>query len=454
MAISYPEDVSVKVLFQATDRVPGAIGKAEVKRRPGRTEIELELEGMKAAISFGGDFNTYLLWTISPEGQAFNTGEIVLRGSKGDLRVTTPLTTFGMLITAEPHFLVERPSEYIVLENVAAGVPADKGADVVNYRYAMWKADYRAAKETLADVPLGEGEIRTDRYQAIVAVRLAEQGGAPQYAPGELGLARSVLSATQQRFAQKMDERQLAIMARRTVSLAVEAERLAGERAEQAALAKEHRERKEQADQLTQAKEEADTASARAREETKRAQDQVHKAQAMLDQMEQKMLVANQEADRMAKLKAKAEADARSAKDQTSAMYVRLQGALSRVAQAQETDRGLVVNLPDILFDTGRATLRPKAKEVLAGIAGVLLVAPDYRITIEGHTDNAGRPQINQRLSERRAAAVRTYIESAQISPSVITTRGFGESKPVASNRTTAGRAQNRRVEMIIEGLK
>ncbi|MCW5976952.1 MAG: OmpA family protein [Bryobacteraceae bacterium] len=454
VALSYPEDVAVKVLFAPTHRAPGAAGRAEARRRPGRTEINLDVQAMKPAISFGGDLNTYILWTLSPEGDAFNLGEIVLRGAKGQLRVTTPLTTFGMLVTAEPHFLVDRPSEFVVLENTAAGVPQDEGVDVINYRYAAWKADYRAAKETLADAPLGEGGIRTDRYQAIVAVRLADQAGAQQYAPEELSLAQSVLSATQQRFAQKADERQVALQARRTVSLAVHAQRMARERAEQAARAKERREHKAQIDQLTQAREAAEAAEARAKDETRRTREQTQKSQALVDQMEQKMLAANQEADRLARLKAKAEADARSAQDQTSAMYVRLQNALSRVAATQETERGLVVNLPDILFDSGQATLRPKAREVLSSIAGVLLVAPDYRISIEGHTDNSGRPQLNQRLSERRAAAVRAYLESAQISPAAMTVRGFGESRPVAANRTAAGRQQNRRVELIIEGLR
>ena len=453
-AISYPEGVDVKVLFEPTQRAPGAIAKADVKRRPGRTEIDLQFENMKPAISFGGDFNTYLLWTISPEGQAFNLGEVVLRGTKSELRVTTPLSTFGMLITAEPHFLVEGPSEFVVLENTTNGLPVDKGVDVVNYRYATWKGDYRFAKETLADVPLSEGEIRSERYQAIVAVRLAEQGGAQQHAPAEFGVAQSLLSETQKQFAQKADERQVAIMARRAVSLAVHAQQVGRERAEAAALAKERQDRKAQIEQLTKARTDAEAATVQAREETKRAQDQVQKGQALVEQMEQKVLAANQEADRLARLKVQAEADARSAKDQTSAMYVRLQGALSRVAEAQETERGLMVNLPDILFDTGKATLRPKAREVLSGIAGVLLVAPDYTISIEGHTDNAGRPQINQRLSERRAEAVRDYLVSVQISPAAIAARGYGESKPVASNQTSAGKQQNRRVEMIIEGLK
>jgi outer membrane protein OmpA-like peptidoglycan-associated protein len=453
-AISYPEGVSVKVLFEATERLPGATGRAEVKRRQGVTDIELELDGMKPAIAFGGDINTYLLWTITPQGNGFPVGELVVRGARGELRTTTPLTTFGMLITAEPHFLVERPSDFIILENVPEQLPLDKGVDVVNYRYAMWKGDYRAAKETLADVPPSEGEIRSDRYQAIVAVRLAEQSGAPQHAAGELGVAQSLLSETQKRFAQQGDERQVALLARRVVSLAVEAERLARERAEQAALAKERQDRNAQIEQLTKARDESEAAAARAREEAKSSRDQLQKAQAMLDQMEQKMLAANQEADRLARLKAQAEADARTAKDQTSATYIRLQGALSRVAETRETERGLVVNLPDILFDSGRTTLRPKAREVLSSIAGVLLVAVDYRISIEGHTDDSGRPELNQRLSERRAIAVRDFLEAAQISPAAITVEGFGESRPITTNRTAAGRAQNRRVELIIEGLK
>jgi outer membrane protein OmpA-like peptidoglycan-associated protein len=128
-----------------------------------------------------------------------------------------------------------------------------------------------------------------------------------------------------------------------------------------------------------------------------------------------------------------------------------MQQALGLVAETRETARGLIVNLPDILFDTGRATLRPAAREVVSRIAGILLVSRGYRLKIEGHTDTVGSDAYNQKLSEKRAQSVYDYLLKAGVSPDLMTTAGFGKSQPVAPNTTAAGRQKNRRVEIVIE---
>jgi outer membrane protein OmpA-like peptidoglycan-associated protein len=128
-----------------------------------------------------------------------------------------------------------------------------------------------------------------------------------------------------------------------------------------------------------------------------------------------------------------------------------MQQALGLVAETRETARGIIVNLPDILFDFNRATLRPQAREVLSKIAGIMLVARGYQLKVEGHTDNIGSDDYNQKLSEKRAQAVRDYLASSGLSADIITAQGFGESQPIASNTKPAGRQKNRRVEIVIE---
>ena len=118
----------------------------------------------------------------------------------------------------------------------------------------------------------------------------------------------------------------------------------------------------------------------------------------------------------------------------------------------RDTARGLIVNLSDVLFDTGKSTLRPGAREKLAKISGIVLAYPDLRLAIEGNTDSVGSDALNQTLSEQRAAAVRDYLAQENIPATSMTSQGFGKTQPVASNDTAEGRQQNRRVELVVSG--
>lgn len=451
--VTFLEDVSVKVMLRATERLPGAFGEARVRARAGITDIDVRLKAMKPAIGFGGDYNTYVLWTVSPEGHVFNVGEMILNGADSQLKTATPLNSFALLLSAEPHFLAERPSEMIVLGSDGAGLERQRGAFPAPLFYQPLASGYRHERASLGAVAAAAGRLRVERFQAVVAVRLAEQAAAPRYAPEEFARAQTTLSQTQQAFAQGIEERQLALMARRAVRQAVEARQLAQRRAADAALAAERAAAKQEAERLTQAREDAEAAAFRAREEAARARAETGKLRSAAEELEKKMLAANLEADRLARMKAKADAEARTAREQAAALYARLAGAFAQVAHTQETSRGLTISLPDILFASGKAVLQPRARETLSQIAGILLVVPEYRISIEGHTDNVGRPQANLKLSQERAAAVRSYLAASQISPALMTTRGYGDTRPVASNATAAGRQQNRRVELVIEGL-
>jgi outer membrane protein OmpA-like peptidoglycan-associated protein len=118
----------------------------------------------------------------------------------------------------------------------------------------------------------------------------------------------------------------------------------------------------------------------------------------------------------------------------------------------RDTARGLIVSLSDVLFDTGKSTLRPEAREKLAKISGIVLAYPDLRLAIEGNTDSVGSDAMNQQLSEQRAGSVRDYLANQNIPAASMTSQGFGKTQPVASNDTAAGRQQNRRVELVVSG--
>ncbi len=129
-----------------------------------------------------------------------------------------------------------------------------------------------------------------------------------------------------------------------------------------------------------------------------------------------------------------------------------LRGLIVEITNIRETQRGLVISLSDILFDVDRATLKPGAEANIRRISGVLNQYPDYRISVEGHTDATGTDQYNQQLSERRAQAVLQTLVGGGVDSTRITAVGFGKTQPIASNDTPAGRQQNRRVEVIVLG--
>jgi outer membrane protein OmpA-like peptidoglycan-associated protein len=124
-----------------------------------------------------------------------------------------------------------------------------------------------------------------------------------------------------------------------------------------------------------------------------------------------------------------------------------------RGADVRSSDRGVVVNLPDVLFEFDKADLTRDAERTIADIADVLQDVRARRISVEGHTDSVGTIAYNHQLSERRARSVASSLTRQGISRRRIVTRGFGESDPIASNRSERGRARNRRVEVIIENF-
>jgi outer membrane protein OmpA-like peptidoglycan-associated protein len=125
---------------------------------------------------------------------------------------------------------------------------------------------------------------------------------------------------------------------------------------------------------------------------------------------------------------------------------------LNLILETRDTARGLIVNMSDVLFDTGQHTLKPGAREKLAKVSGILLAHPGLKVEVEGFTDSVGSEDYNQALSERRADSVKTYLTGQGLPLGSITAKGFGEEHPVASNDTAEGRQQNRRVELVVSG--
>jgi len=454
MALSYPEGTTISIKFQGTLRLPRASGEAKVERKKGATEIEIELDEMKPATFFGGDYNTYVLWIVSPEGHVDNAGEFILEGNRSKLNVTTPLETFGMFITAEPHFLVSSPSRLVVMENTRPADNIGNPIKVSQIKYRGFEGVYNFERETLANMPEAKKEVRSDLGQARTAVELAARAGAESFAPEQLARAREALKKTEAAVAAGVDKRNVMALAHDAVRLAVEAQKLAEERAFQAALTAERKAHAEETSRLEKSIQEAQTEAERARLLAEQRELQLR----IEERARQEALKQAQESARRAyeeeQRRREAEAEAQRARQEREQARAEMQRALSAIAETRETARGLIVNLPDILFDFNRASLRPQAREILSKITGILLVARGYRLSIEGHTDSVGSDEYNLKLSQNRAQSVRDYLVQAGLPPEMITrVQGLGESQPVAPNTTNEGRQKNRRVEIVIQDV-
>jgi outer membrane protein OmpA-like peptidoglycan-associated protein len=202
----------------------------------------------------------------------------------------------------------------------------------------------------------------------------------------------------------------------------------------------------ERAQAEAQARQEASLA---AQQEAQARAEAARQAAEDAERQKQEAELQRQEADRNREEAERARAEAVQQKEE---MRARLLAQLNQVLQTRDTVRGLVVNMPDVLFDFNKYTLKPAARERLARVSGIVLAYPDLKLQIEGYTDSIGSDEYNQTLSEKRAATVRDYLVSSGVTMDNVAAKGLGKSDPVADNSTAAGRKLNRRVEMIVSG--
>jgi outer membrane protein OmpA-like peptidoglycan-associated protein len=148
----------------------------------------------------------------------------------------------------------------------------------------------------------------------------------------------------------------------------------------------------------------------------------------------------------------KAQMNEQQAVSDKAAMRAQLSEQLNKILATRESARGLIVSMSDVLFDTGHYSLKPGAREKLAKIAGILMSYPSLNIEVGGYTDNVGGDDMNMKLSENRAGAVRNYLVEQGVATNSVSVKGYGNTLPVASNNNAAGRQENRRVEMVVSG--
>jgi outer membrane protein OmpA-like peptidoglycan-associated protein len=445
---------STTVDFRGTALMPAITGHAKVDGKAGRLAIDVELNHLEPPVKFGGQYLTYVLWAITPEGRAVNLGEILPgENGKDKINVTTDLQAFGLIVTAEPYFSVTHPSNEVVAENVV--LQQTKGfEESIDAKFDVLEggqytidvhADQLPSTQASPNVPL-------DLLEARNAVAIAKAAGAQQYASDSIAKAEDMLQRAEDYYQRKQGRTPIGTAARGATQMAEDARVLALRRQEQD---REAAARQAAAD--AQAKAEADAAAAQQREQQAQAQaadDARRRADA--EQAQAAALAQQQQAQAQADAARLAAADAERQKQeavqQKEAMRARLLAQLNQVLQTRDTARGLIVSMPDVLFDFDKYTLKPEARERLAKISGIVLAYPDLKLQVEGHTDSIGSDEYNQTLSDKRAETVQGYLVSNGVSPDHITATGLGKSDPVADNSTANGRQLNRRVDLIVSG--
>jgi outer membrane protein OmpA-like peptidoglycan-associated protein len=474
---------STKVDLRATGPMPQASGEAKVEAKQGITNIEVSVKGLSQPSTLGAEFLTFVLWVVTPDGRTSNVGEIQIDNSgQANLKATTVSQTFSLLVTAEPYFAVRQPSEIVILENERRKDTKGRIFPISDYKL-MRRAQYQKMGNPLA-LTLDLKQVPLEMYEARNAVEIAKSRGAQKYAPEIFSKAEGGLQIAENLLARKVNKKEIISTARSAVQSAEDARALAVQREEaqrivmereaaaakakaaaEATAAAEAAAAKQKADE--EAKRQAELAAAReakmkaAAAEAQRRADEEAKRQAELASAREAQMKAQAEADA---LKAKIEADALKAKEEAAKadaerarqaaeqLRAQLLDQLNRILDTRDTPRGLVVNMADVLFDTGKYDLREPTKLKLARLAGIILAHPGLKLEIEGHTDSTGSDEFNQKLSEQRADTVRSFLITQGLSGDDITAKGLGKSMPIADNNTAAGRQQNRRVEIIVSG--
>ena len=397
---------STKIELVGTVLAQKAVGQAKIKSADGAIHIKVKAKDLPLASSFGGEFLTYVLWGVSPEGRATNLGELVLKDGKGKVEVRESLQTFGLVVTAEPYFAVTQPSDVVVMEN-ALGKDSKDQMELIDAKYELLKRGQYGMKLGSTAPMAMDDKTPFDVLQARNAVRIARAAGAGAFAEEAFAKAETYLKLAE---TEEGGRKGRIMNAREAVQRAEDARAITGQRQE--------------AERITLEK---------------------RLAQNRLDE-------ANRIAVQAAAAQEAALRQTRIAQTENDGLRVKLMDQLNAVLQTRATARGLIVNMSGMLFKTGKSTLVPEAREKLAKVAGILAAHQGLKIEADGFTDNQGREPFNQKLSEARAQSTLDYLVSQGVAADAITSKGYGEEHPIAPNTTEAGRRENRRVELVVSG--
>jgi len=468
-----------------TTLMSSANGKVKVRSKRGTMEVEAEFGNLESPTTFGNEYLTYVLWAISPEGRAENLGEVLVGSNdRSKLTATTNLQAFALIVTAEPYFGVRQPSNVVILENVVRS-DTKGSSEAVSTKYELMERGGYLPTGYKFDPVVLSVNLPLEFYEARNAMRIAKSEGAEQYAGESYQHAiESMKTADDYAVRKHVEAKPLIAAARQTVQTAEDAREIAVKRieadnqtAERLASSAAQARSQAEADNADRLKRKAEYDAARAQADAANSQAQADDANRLKQKAQndasmaqadaansQAAMVTSQNASAAAVTAAQADADrsrllAQQAQDgqnkadsEKAAMRAQLSEQLNKILETRDSARGLIVSMSDVLFDTGHYSLKPGAREKLAKVAGILIAYPGLNIAVGGYTDNVGGDEMNQKLSENRASAVRDYLVAQGVATNTVGATGFGNTSPVASNDNASGRQANRRVELVVSG--
>jgi outer membrane protein OmpA-like peptidoglycan-associated protein len=373
-------------------------------------------------------------------------------------------------VTAEPYFAVTQPSSLVVSENVLRSDTAGLEQQI-QFSYELLGRDaYSSSNARINDAIFGiDPRTPLQLFEARNAVRIARNANAEKYAASALTSAEHSLATAENAYRNKAKS-SVATYARDAAQTAEDARVMSIKKQQEELQSREAAEREAQAraqadaealrrKQAEQDRAQAEAARAEAehmRAEAEEAAQQATQAKAEAEAARQAAVAQQQqlavEADKARAAAQEADLLRQQAEKEKSELRARLLQQLNSVLETHDSARGLIANMGDVLFQTGKFELKPEARERLAKVSGILLAYSSLKIAIEGHTDAVGTDEYNQHLSEQRAAAVREYFIGQGVAPPSVSARGLGKMQPIASNDSPEGRQRNRRVELVLSG--
>src|SRR6266480_3421547 len=443
VAITYPLNQTIEVAFHGTTRLPRLKGTAKVKRQGRRgTRVELSLENLPRAYELGSVYTTFVLWAISPDGHVDNLGEIKRSGSvviDSKIDVTTPLQTFALIVTAEPHFLVHTPSRMVVMENVGPVAIRNAQVETAKIQYIGNSSDYFRESNVPMIAESDYRDIPVAMLGARQALNLARDAGAERDAPNELRTAEADLAQAESAQRMHQPDREIDILARQAISSGAKAEDMAMVRR----TARERREELERRDAAVRSAERTtDTANQEisrlqgelnterhARELAERdavnATEQLRDARTEVARLREELRTVRADADdtkvRLARMEGEKQAeDSRRTADKRAAdlraAADNLKQSLSRFLTVRDSNRGMTLVLAETLWVSPRSSKLAAASAAKLDQIGALLANnPDYQITIESYTDNSGDAAALEQLTQDRARVLSERLAAAGV---------------------------------------
>jgi len=481
VAVTYPLDETVSLKFRGTTLLPRLKGEAKVKRAGRRgTRVELHIDDLPRASELGGIYTTYVLWAIAPDGRVDNMGEIKRSGSTfvdSKIDVTTPLQTFALIVTAEPHFLMKVPSRMVVLENLPPQRPGSSQIETLNVQYIGNSSDYFRDPHIPEIADRDYRETPVSLLGARQALNLAKFAGAAQDASEELQQAADDLQLAEKAWRLNEPAADVDVLSRKATSSGARAEEMAIVR-RAARLRREDIRRRDEAlrtaektaetgqreiQQLRAALDREQRARELAEKDAGTANEQLREQRIEVARLRDELQTVRSEGESakitLARLEGEKQAeDARRATERREqerrAAEIALKQSLATYGTLKETTRGFQLVLPEKIWTSARATnLVSSAAAKIEPLAALLASNPDYQIVIESYTDNKGDEVSLQQLTQERARVLSQRFQAAGVDPSRIQANGMGASNPLVSNATLTGRSRNRRTEITLMPL-